>query len=80
MQQVALERLAADPSLDLYIFGHSHAQAMGRAERSGGTYANPGAFLDAPTFLRVIAERVELVQVDGAALQVLETLERRDPS
>ena len=79
LQQVALTRLAADPSLDLYVFGHSHAQSMGRAERGDGVYANPGAFLDAPTFLRVIPERVELVKTDGSVLQVLETLDRRAP-
>lgn len=74
-----MARLAADPTLDLYVFGHSHAQSMGRAEHGSGVYANPGAFLDAPTFLRVIQERVELVQVDGTVLQVLETLDRRAP-
>src|SRR3972149_5227810 len=58
LRRVALERLRAEPALDLYVFGHSHARTAGRAE-SGAVYANPGAWLDEPTFLRITPERVE---------------------
>ncbi|HLA90720.1 MAG TPA: UDP-2,3-diacylglucosamine diphosphatase [Gemmatimonadaceae bacterium] len=76
LRRVALERLRAEPALDLYVFGHSHARTAGRAE-SGAVYANPGAWLDEPTFLRITPERVEVVRLAPGPVEVLETLERR---
>jgi UDP-2,3-diacylglucosamine hydrolase len=52
LAQVALQRLSADHSLDLYVFGHTHASAMESAP-GGGVYANPGAWMDGPGFLRI---------------------------
>jgi hypothetical protein len=34
---------------------------------SGGVYANAGSWLDAPTFLRLTPERIELRQWNGSA-------------
>lgn len=59
LTQVALTRLAADPTLELVVFGHSHIPALVRAP-GGGVYANPGAWLDAPTHLVVRPGRIEL--------------------
>ena len=66
LQQVAFARLAGDPRLDLVVFGHSHVAALTRSP-TGGIYANPGSWLDAPTYLRVTAERIELRRFDGSA-------------
>ncbi len=76
LRRVALARLAGDPGLDLCVFGHTHAQAFER-EPGGGVYANPGAFLDEPTFLRISEDRIELMRVDNQAITVLKTIEKR---
>jgi UDP-2,3-diacylglucosamine hydrolase len=76
LRRVAVERLNADPALDLYVFGHTHALMTGRAE-TGGVYANPGAWLDEPTFLRVTPAHAEVVTLDGRAERVSHVLERR---
>ena len=65
LQRVAFERMASDPALRLVIFGHSHAATLARAP-GGGVYANAGSWLDAPTFLRITPERVELRRWDGS--------------
>lgn len=72
LKRVALERLAADRSLELYVFGHTHASALGRAP-TGRVYANPGAWMDEPTFLRVTPERVELARLSGQAVTVTQS-------
>jgi UDP-2,3-diacylglucosamine hydrolase len=66
LRAVAERRLAADRSIELLVFGHSHVPALERMA-SGGVYANAGSWLDAPTFLRVTPERVELRRFDGSA-------------
>ena len=77
LRVVAMERLARDPSLELVIFGHSHTQALERAE-GGGVYANPGAWKDAPTFLRVDEREIALLQWSGSPEgDRLHVLERR---
>jgi UDP-2,3-diacylglucosamine hydrolase len=75
MRRVALERLTAEPALELYVFGHTHASVVGRTD-SGGVFANPGAWMDEPTFLRITPERVELARLDGSTVRVVQTLER----
>jgi len=58
----AAERAAlADPTLELIIFGHSHVATLTRLS-GGAAYANPGSWLDAPTFLRLTPERVALMR------------------
>jgi len=66
LQRVAAERLAADPSLELVIFGHSHVPALARL-RPRGIYANAGSWLAAPTYLRIDDERVVLERWNGSA-------------
>jgi UDP-2,3-diacylglucosamine hydrolase len=63
----AAERVAAaDPSLDLIVFGHSHVSTLERLP-IGTVYGNPGSWLDAPTFLRVSDGRVALRHWEGSA-------------
>jgi UDP-2,3-diacylglucosamine hydrolase len=77
LREVAERTLEADPTLDLYVFGHTHAQALGRVS-TGGIYANPGAWLDSPSFLRLTSAAVELCRLeDDGGVQVLERAEKR---
>ncbi|HXT15904.1 MAG TPA: UDP-2,3-diacylglucosamine diphosphatase [Gemmatimonadaceae bacterium] len=73
----AAERVAAaDPSLDLIVFGHSHVATLERLA-AGPVYANPGSWLDAPTFLVIDDERVAMRQWLGSAESAdLHTLHR----
>jgi UDP-2,3-diacylglucosamine hydrolase len=75
LRQVAHARLAAAGAPSLLVFGHSHAQTLERV--GGGVFANPGAWLDAPTFLRVTPARVELCRWTGAGYTVEQAQERR---
>ncbi|HEU4643559.1 MAG TPA: UDP-2,3-diacylglucosamine diphosphatase [Gemmatimonadaceae bacterium] len=77
LQRVAIEQLEAHPETELVVFGHSHVPALERA-RTGGVYANPGAWMDAPTFLVVTPERVELRRwSESAEGDLLHALDRR---
>lgn len=59
LRRIALERLAAGDGTELVVFGHSHIPALVRAP-GGGAYANPGAWIDAPTYLVITPGRIEL--------------------
>jgi UDP-2,3-diacylglucosamine hydrolase len=77
LRRIAMDYLAAASGPELVILGHSHVVALERAP-NGGVYANPGTWLDEPTFLRITAERVELCRWDGSAEgHRLDALDRR---
>jgi UDP-2,3-diacylglucosamine hydrolase len=77
LRAVALEMLAVDPALELVVFGHSHVRTIERAA-GGGVFANPGAWLHEPTFLRVTPDAVSLLRWDGSPEgERLDVLERR---
>jgi UDP-2,3-diacylglucosamine hydrolase len=59
LRSIAMGQLAADPSLELLIFGHSHVAALEKSP-AGGVFANAGSWLDAPTYLEVTPEKIEL--------------------
>jgi UDP-2,3-diacylglucosamine hydrolase len=65
LRQVAESALAADRSLELLVYGHSHVWALERMP-SGNVYANAGSWLDAPTFLAVTPERIALRTWEGS--------------
>ena len=65
LRAVAQSALAADPSLELLIYGHSHVSALERMP-SGNVYANAGSWLDAPTFLVVTPDRIALRTWEGS--------------
>jgi UDP-2,3-diacylglucosamine hydrolase len=65
LRAVALRGLAQDPDLDLVVFGHSHVATVERAD-GGGVYANAGAWLDAPTYLRIDRDAIALAMFDAA--------------
>lgn len=77
--RVAMQQLAAERSLGLLVYGHSHVPVVERAE-SGGVYANAGTWLGDSTFLRVTHDAVELrrfrITRSGPASDLL----RREPA
>jgi UDP-2,3-diacylglucosamine hydrolase len=83
LREVAFRLLAAEPALRLVVFAHSHVPTLVRAP-GGGVYANAGSWLDAPTYLRVVPERIELRRYDGSAegegLDALDRLPEEAPA
>lgn len=61
----AAASLGREKDLDLLIYGHSHVAALERI--NGGVFANAGSWLEAPTYLVITSERVELRAADGSA-------------
>lgn len=77
LREVAMTRLAADPSIELVIYGHSHVSALERAP-GGSVYANAGSWMTRATFLRVDEQRVALMEWMGSAEgDCLDALDRR---
>lgn len=74
LRKVAELRLAAAGAPELLIFGHSHVATLERMHAR--VFANPGAWLDEPRFLRVVPERVELRRWNGRGSDVEQVLER----
>lgn len=66
LARIAAELLQSRADLELLVFGHSHVAALSRVA-GAGVYANAGSWLDAPTFLRLTSERIELRQWNGSA-------------
>ena len=66
LRAIAMNELAADQSIDLLIFGHSHVAALEKSP-TGGVFANAGSWLDAPTYLRITDERIELMSAEESA-------------
>ena len=66
LHTVAERELAADPTLELLIYGHSHVAALERMA-SGNVYANAGSWLDAPTYLVVTPDRIVMREWSGSA-------------
>ena len=64
LRAIAMRELEADPSLELLIYGHSHVAALERLP-SRGIFANAGSWLDAPTFLKVTPDTIELRAATG---------------
>ncbi len=64
LRRVGQQRLQDDPSLDLVVFGHSHVAELSQVP-GAGVFANAGSWLDAPTFIKLTDDRVELRQWTG---------------
>ncbi|HVH39648.1 MAG TPA: UDP-2,3-diacylglucosamine diphosphatase [Gemmatimonadaceae bacterium] len=74
LRKVAHERLSGADAPKLLVYGHSHVTTLERV--NGSVFANPGAWMDAPHFLRVTPERVELCLWTNEGRAVEESLDR----
>ena len=66
LREVAMAQLAANPSVDLVIYGHSHVSALEQSD-AGSVYANAGSWMSRPTYLRVDERRIALMEWTGSA-------------
>jgi UDP-2,3-diacylglucosamine hydrolase len=57
---------AAESALELIVFGHSHVATLEQLP-GGAVYANPGSWLDQPTFLHLTEDRIALRHWTGSA-------------
>lgn len=77
LRAVAHATLGSRPELELLVFGHSHVPALERTAH-GSVYANAGSWLERPTYLVVVPERITLrawrSSPDGPDLHVVERL------
>lgn len=65
LREAAARVAAADPSLELIVFGHSHVPVLERPN-GAAVYANAGSWLDAPTFLRITPDEIALRRWNAA--------------
>jgi UDP-2,3-diacylglucosamine hydrolase len=65
LHAIASRSLAADPSLELLIYGHSHVAVLERMP-SGNVFANAGSWLDTPTYLVVTPDRIAMREWRGS--------------
>ncbi|MBM3908093.1 MAG: UDP-2,3-diacylglucosamine diphosphatase [Gemmatimonadetes bacterium] len=65
LRAVAHQALAADSSLEAVVYGHTHIAMLERKSRETGIYANPGAWMNEPTFLKFTPESVSLCRWNG---------------
>lgn len=75
LRHVADQRLSAADAPALMVLGHSHVSTLERLH--GRVFANPGAFMDAPRFLRIVPGRVELCRWTGQERTVEGALDRQ---
>jgi UDP-2,3-diacylglucosamine hydrolase len=64
LRAVAQRELAAEPALDLLVFGHTHVAALER-DAGGGVYANAGTWMDDTTYLCIDEHKLELRRWTG---------------
>jgi UDP-2,3-diacylglucosamine hydrolase len=65
LREYAMKELAEAKTFDLLVYGHSHVPTLEKTD-AGRIFANAGSWLDAPTYLRVTDEAVELLEWDGS--------------
>lgn len=65
LRNAATDRLSQGDGLELLIHGHSHVRELLRL--GAGVYANAGSWLDAPTYLTIVPERIRLQRWDDAS-------------
>lgn len=74
LRKVAHATLAGANAPELLVYGHSHVATLERPSR--GVFANPGAFLDGPRFLKITPERVALCRWSSAGVSEEQALAR----
>lgn len=78
LREIAMRELEANRELELLIYGHSHVAALQQSP-AGGVFANAGSWLDAPTFLKITPEMIELrrARQDSPEGDCLNSIDRR---
>ena len=66
LRAYAAKELEKAKGLDLLVYGHSHVAALERMP-GGGVFANAGSWFDAPTYLRLSGQSVDLLEWQGSA-------------
>lgn len=66
LRAYAEQELKRSTSIDVLVYGHSHVPALEQMD-NGRVFANAGSWLDAPTYLRLTDEALELRKWDGSA-------------
>ncbi len=66
LRSIARARLMEEPALDVVVYGHSHVATL---ERVGDrqVFANAGSWLDAPTYIELTEDSIELLRWTGSA-------------
>ena len=77
LRAIAMAELERDRDVDLLVYGHSHVPALERGPQ-GGVFANAGSWLDAPTYLKITPDAIELLewQEDSAEGNRLDVVDR----
>ena len=65
LRAIGHARLESEPELDVAVYGHSHVAAL---ERVGArqVFANAGSWLDAPTYIEITDNSIELLRWNGS--------------
>ena len=66
LRSIAHARLASEPELDVVVYGHSHVAALERVN-AAQVFANAGSWLDAPTYIELTEQSIELLRWSGSA-------------
>ena len=66
LRAYAKKQLDETSDLDLLVYGHSHVPTLEQMD-NGRIFGNAGSWLDAPTYLRLTDEVVELRRWDGSS-------------
>lgn len=66
LRRIAHARLERERDLELVVYGHSHVAALERVD-GAGVFANAGSWLDAPTYLEIHDDRIELREWSASA-------------
>ncbi len=77
LRAIAMQELERDESLELLIYGHSHVATLEKSA-GHGVFANAGSWLEAPTYLVVTPDRIELRDAarDSAEGDCLDAIDR----
>lgn len=78
LKKVAAQTLSDSDAPDLLIFGHSHETTL--VSESKGVFANPGAWMDEPRFLRITDDMIELCRWQDPDYVVEKSLRRPERS
>ena len=74
LRHVAETALSTPGAPELIVFAHSHVATLERL--GGGVYANAGAWMDKPSFLRVSPEKIDLCSWSGSGEEIRSSIKR----